>query len=132
MYIALKTDTSITSISLVDPKGHELKKEEWESGRQLSSQLLDHIQKLLQEHNTDWTHLQGVIAYRGPGSFTGLRIGISVANAITYAQGIPIVGASGKAWIADGASRLTAGQNDERVIPEYGGTANITRPGPHA
>jgi tRNA threonylcarbamoyladenosine biosynthesis protein TsaB len=67
--------------------------------------------------------------FQGPGSFTGLRIGITVANAIAYAQSVPIVGTRGEHWMADGIKRLQSGQNDTRVMPYYGADPNITKPG---
>lgn len=132
MYLALRTDSATSEISLLEPDGTELRSERWESGRQLSSQLLDHIQKLLDQQGTAWTELTGIIVFRGPGSFTGLRIGVSVANAIAYAQGIPIVGTAGSHWARDGSRRLRAGETDTRVVPAYGSEPNISRPGPGA
>ena len=64
--------------------------------------------------------------YEGPGSFTGLRIGMSVANALAYSFTIPIVAQSG-AWIEDGIRRLLAGENDNTALPEYGTPAFTTQ-----
>jgi len=37
-------------------------------------------------------NIKGVIVVKGPGSFTSLRIGVSVANALGYALGVPVAG----------------------------------------
>ena len=129
MIIALKTDSSTTNLVLLDAAGKELDHDQWESGRQLSSQLLEHIHNLLQRHNRSWEALSGVVIFRGPGSFTGLRIGVTVANTIAYAQGIPIVGTMGEQWVGQGVRRLVAGESDTQVLPHYGANANITKPG---
>ena len=129
MIIALKTDTSVTNLVLLNADGSELDRDQWESGRQLSSQLLEHIHGLLQRHHRSWEALTGVIVFRGPGSFTGLRIGVTVANTIAYAQGIPIVGTMGEGWAEKGSQRLVAGESDTQVLPHYGADANITKPG---
>jgi tRNA threonylcarbamoyladenosine biosynthesis protein TsaB len=129
MHIALRTDTAMAELALLDAKGRQVTTERWEAGRQLSSQLLDHIQLMLLGQQLTWQQLTGVIVFQGPGSFTGLRIGITVANAIAYAQAIPVVGAQGEGWMADGVKRLKDGENDTRVIPHYGAAANVTKPG---
>jgi tRNA threonylcarbamoyladenosine biosynthesis protein TsaB len=130
MLIAIRTDAPITEILLLLPEGKILAQDRWESGRQLSSQLLDHVQKLLLAHDLTWDRLTGVVLFKGPGSFTGLRIGAAVANAIAYAQDIPIVGAAGDEWRIQGVARLHGGENDIQVVPNYGAPPHITKPGP--
>ncbi len=129
MLIAIRTDTATTELSLVAADGSVMARDRWESGRQLSSQLLDHIQKLLEANHHTWETLTGVVVFCGPGSFTGLRIGVAVANAIAYAQRIPIVGALDDNWLETGAKRLHHHEDDTQVIPEYGSLPNITKPG---
>jgi len=70
----------------------------------------------------------GLVVYQGPGSFTGLRIGITVFNTLAYTNKWPIVGTTGDNWRQAGIQRLEQGENDEIVLPEYGGEANITTP----
>ncbi|HEX7259592.1 MAG TPA: tRNA (adenosine(37)-N6)-threonylcarbamoyltransferase complex dimerization subunit type 1 TsaB, partial [Candidatus Saccharimonadia bacterium] len=101
---------------------------EWDAGRQLSKQLLSRIETLLQTQKASWDDLSGIVVFRGPGSFTGLRIGITVANTIAYAKLIPIVGEIGERWSDNGIKRLIAKDNDRQVLPHYGAPANITKP----
>ena len=72
--------------------------------------------------------IKGLAVFTGPGSFTGLRIGITTMNTIAYALDIPIVGTTGDDWLADGLARLRAGENDRIVTPHYGKPPNITKP----
>jgi tRNA threonylcarbamoyladenosine biosynthesis protein TsaB len=72
--------------------------------------------------------VQGIVAYQGPGSFTGLRIGLTVANALAYSLKVPIVATAGDQWVKLGQSRLTRGESDQLALPEYGAPVHITLP----
>jgi len=72
--------------------------------------------------------LDRIAVTTGPGSFTGLRIGMSVANALAYSNTIPIVASSGDNWLASGIDGLLAGKNDKIALPEYGADVHITKP----
>ena len=128
MIIALRTESADPLLVLFRPDGTEIDRDSWESGRKLSGELLPHLEKLLFEQRAEWNKLTGVIVFRGPGSFTGLRIGCSVANAVAYAQNVPIVGTKGEEWMGFGLQRLQKGDNDRQVVPFYGAPPNITKP----
>lgn len=58
-----------------------------------SSQLvLPLIDELLKEHGLIIQNLEEVEVNEGPGSFTGVRVGVSIANALAFALGIPVNG----------------------------------------
>ena len=128
MIITIKTDSDIAQVELRQPIGEIVDARNWEAGRKLSSELLATLADLLQANNRDWESLTGVVVFRGPGSFTGLRIGATVANTIAYAQAIPIVGMLGDSWVREGLDALAAGNNDTQVLPHYGAEPNITKP----
>ncbi len=127
MYLAIRTDAPQAYVALYD--GSDCVDEiSWEAHKALSDTLLLKIEALLSQQKKQFDDITGVIVYKGHGSFTGLRIGITAANSIAQGLQIPIVGVGGESWIADGARNLTAEQNDTVVVPEYGAEPNITKP----
>ncbi len=67
----------------------------WLAHRELSNTIHITLKKLLEENNCDWHEIEGLVFYEGPGSFTGLRIGASVANALSLSLKVPIVSTGG-------------------------------------
>lgn len=126
MIALLDTSTASCQLTLVDgDKRHDY---EWQADRQLAKGLLSFVEQSLTKHDASFSDLTGLAVLRGPGSYTGLRIGITVFNTIADTRQIPIVGAVGDDWQAEALQSLAAGKNDQLVIPEYGGEANITQP----
>jgi tRNA threonylcarbamoyladenosine biosynthesis protein TsaB len=123
--LALKTDGSSTYIAVFDDKTL-LSELHWESNRELARDLLGKITEVCSEANLEINSLDGIICFSGPGSFTSLRIGITVANTLAYAQSIPIVSSSGEHWAQDGIKDLHDGKNGGVVIPQYGSEPHIT------
>jgi tRNA threonylcarbamoyladenosine biosynthesis protein TsaB len=100
----------------------------WEAHRQLAETLHLKIKDLLTEHDKSWQDIAGIVVYEGPGSFTGLRIGISVANTLAYSLSASIVGAQTEGWLDLGIGKILAGEDVKQVIPFYGAEAIITTP----
>jgi tRNA threonylcarbamoyladenosine biosynthesis protein TsaB len=127
MYLGIRTDSPVAELYIYD--GATLRAEKiWQADRQLAHGLLSQLEIFLQENNATFQDLTGLFVYQGPGSFTGLRIGITVMNTIAYAQKIAIVGSEGDTWRDDAVSRLVGGDSDEIVLPHYGAEARITKP----
>jgi tRNA threonylcarbamoyladenosine biosynthesis protein TsaB len=59
-----------------------------------SEAILPLIDKLLERARLTIQHLSGIAVSIGPGSFTGLRIGLATAKGIAYESGLPLVGIS--------------------------------------
>lgn len=59
-----------------------------------SVNLLPMIKAVLEDAEIDHNHLTGIAVSSGPGSFTGLRIGMSTAKALAQVWGLPVVGIS--------------------------------------
>lgn len=128
MIIALKTDNPVTELYLVNPEGSTIEQDINESENRLSHELLERIEQLLRKHQYHLIDITGLIVYKGPGSFTGLRIGLTVANALAYAHHVPIAGTTGDDWINEGVDELSDTNPGGQVLPEYGSEANITSP----
>ena len=60
-------------------------------GRQHAQNLAVYVQEVLQEHDLDAGDLDAVAVGKGPGSYTGLRIAVSLAKGICYGAGIPLI-----------------------------------------
>jgi tRNA threonylcarbamoyladenosine biosynthesis protein TsaB len=128
MILAIRTDTVSASVVLLSEAGDEVDRRDWEAGRKLSQELLPTISDVLSKQKLVWHDVRGLVVWEGPGSFTGLRIGITVANTIAYSLGCPIAGTTGDKWIEQGVRALKEKRAGEVVVPRYGAEANITRP----
>ncbi len=66
-----------------------------------SQQLLPSLDILLKERGKEIRDLEGIVVILGPGSFTGLRIGLSLAKSLAFTLKIPLVGIpSFDVWVA--------------------------------
>jgi len=63
-----------------------------DSRLQHSQVVLPMIEKLLATNNKQLTNITKIEVNPGPGSFTGLRVGVSIANALGYALKVPVNG----------------------------------------
>lgn len=153
-YLIIDTSTNTASIGLAED-GKIIASHSWYSKQNLSETLLVEIDKLLlsvipRDRGISRSFLRqddygfgGVIAYLGPGSYTGLRIGITVANTFAYALGIPIAGIKNenyqgekfdtatlekqdlKELLKKGLEELPKKKAGEYLIPFYGKEPNV-------
>ena len=101
LYINTKEQNSVKVVLKSDGKELGSLSEEREYGSQV---LLPMIEKILKQALTSevpayptsevqvgmWQKIKGIEVETGPGSFTGLRVGVSVANALGFALNIPV------------------------------------------
>jgi tRNA threonylcarbamoyladenosine biosynthesis protein TsaB len=91
LLIAIDTATRWAGLALFD--GETVRAEAgWQSRNNHSVELMPALTRMLAQQGVDAEHLAAVAVASGPGSFTGLRIGMSVAKGLAQAQGIPILG----------------------------------------
>ncbi|MBO4645042.1 MAG: tRNA (adenosine(37)-N6)-threonylcarbamoyltransferase complex dimerization subunit type 1 TsaB [Bacteroidales bacterium] len=86
----IDTSTEICSVALFKGAGQVAFREEPE-GRNHARVLLPSIEEMLREADVTSAALQAVAVSIGPGSYTGLRIGLSSAKGLCYALGIPLI-----------------------------------------
>jgi tRNA threonylcarbamoyladenosine biosynthesis protein TsaB len=127
LIVTVRTDKPEAEIGLYD--GHtQLAYEEWTAHRQLAETLHSKIETMLQAQGKSWSDIQGLACFQGPGSFTGLRIGLTVANALSYSYHVPVVATQDPNWLETGLTRLSAGESDDLALPFYGADAIVTLP----
>jgi tRNA threonylcarbamoyladenosine biosynthesis protein TsaB len=124
--LTIRTDKPEAEIGLYEGQ-QKLEYEVWHAHRELSVTIHRKIESLLAAQGKRLADLTGIVGFAGPGSFTGLRIGLTVANTLAYSLQLPIVGAQGETWIETGIARLLAGDQDVIALPEYGSPVHITQ-----
>lgn len=125
LILTLRTDKPEAEIGLYDDS-RQLAYTSWEAHRKLAESIHAELKSVLDGQGKNIKDLQGIVIYKGPGSFTGLRIGFSVTNALADSIQIPIVSNLDESWIAEGIERLQANQNEKIAQPEYGSPARTT------
>ena len=93
MQLAIDTSTDTASLAIVQDS-QVLAELTWRCGQNHTTQLLPHLAHLLNQTKLSLQSTTGIIAAKGPGSFNGLRVGISTAKGLAFSLGIPIVGIS--------------------------------------
>lgn len=124
----LLLDTRDSVCKLVISIGNEMHRYEWQAERSLAKGLLGFIESHMKEHGLVWKDIEAIGVYEGPGSFTSLRIGLTVANTLADSLRVPIVGARGDYWEHEVLSKIANQENSKLVMPFYGSEANITTP----
>lgn len=100
MLLALDTSTLTLSLALLERDGKVIEEIAVPPPRRTSEVLPGEIDALLKRHNVTPKDLTGLVGGLGPGSFTGLRIGLATLKGLSYALKIPVVGVSSLAAIA--------------------------------
>jgi len=126
LILSIRTDKPEAEVGLF-ANHTKLAYEVWEAHRKLAESMHTKIQELLAVHHKNWSDIQGIICFQGPGSFTGLRIGLTVANALASSMSVPIVTRDDQSWLEQGITALLDGQNDEVALPIYGAPVHITK-----
>jgi tRNA threonylcarbamoyladenosine biosynthesis protein TsaB len=129
MYIYIDTtERDSFEVALIDEK-KIIKKKKVQSERKHSEKLLASIRHILSLSNKALKDVKGVIAVKGPGSFTSLRIGITTANALAFGLNIPVLGIDKIDDLDNIHFQLNKFISKKRgssiVIPEYGKQPDI-------
>ena len=137
MILVLDTSSENVFIGLWDEADSAwTKREKFIGGRELNALIIKKLDKVLWYSQEYQSTLTGIIIAAGPGSFTGLRIGMSVANTLAYTLNIPIVSPLEteitEELLQKGLIMLNSAssQFETAVTPHYGAEPHITIPSP--
>lgn len=91
MLLALDTATRQSGLALLDDQAlvAELN---WTTQDSQTAELLPRLDQILKWHGLAPSDLQAVAVSLGPGSFTGLRVALSIAKGMAVAHGLPLLG----------------------------------------
>ncbi|MGY3807766.1 tRNA (adenosine(37)-N6)-threonylcarbamoyltransferase complex dimerization subunit type 1 TsaB [Aeromonas veronii] len=106
----LAVDTATEACSAALLVGDKLFSRWEEAPRDHTRKILPMVQAVLEDAGISLSDLDAIAFGRGPGSFTGVRIGISVAQGLAFGAGVPLIGISTLAAMAQGAYRLDGAQ----------------------
>ncbi|MFQ2340989.1 tRNA (adenosine(37)-N6)-threonylcarbamoyltransferase complex dimerization subunit type 1 TsaB [Aeromonas dhakensis] len=109
----LAVDTATEACSAALLVGEKVFSRWEEAPRDHTRKILPMVQAVLDEAGVTLEELDAIAFGRGPGSFTGVRIGIGVAQGLALGAGVPLIGISTLAAMAQGAHRLDGA---ERVL----------------
>lgn len=91
MLLAIDTATRTASVALYDETGI-IGEATWRALENHTTSLMPQMVRLMAMSGTRMERVQVVAVAIGPGSFTGLRIGLSVAKGLALARGLPVIG----------------------------------------
>lgn len=93
--LAFDTATRATTVAVCDGAGRRLEaRDDPEPGQRPNhvTRLLPMVEEVLEGSGTSWPQLRKIAVGTGPGTFTGLRIGVATARALARARAIPLIG----------------------------------------
>ena len=93
MLLAIDTSTGTASVALVQDS-EVIAELTWRSEQNHTVELLPSLVYLIKQAKMNLRSASGIIVARGPGSFNGLRVGVSAAKGLAFSLGVPIVGIS--------------------------------------
>jgi tRNA threonylcarbamoyladenosine biosynthesis protein TsaB len=105
--LAFDTATRATTVALAGPAGIAERRDDPPPGARPrhATKLLPLVAELLADAGIGWSEIERIAVGLGPGTFTGLRIGVATARGLGSARGIPLVGVSTLASLALNAGR---------------------------
>lgn len=109
-YLFIDTSSSFLNIALISDSNILFKHIE-ETKNDMSSKIVDVIDKKLKELNISINEINKIFVVNGPGSFTGVRIGVTVAKVIAWALKIQVVPVSSLEFLASTST------NKKYIVP---------------
>lgn len=120
MIVAFSTSSPQASVALISPGGDVLGSAAEDAPMRASGACFRLLQQLLEEHKTNLSYTTYFVADLGPGSFTGVKVGVTIAKTLAFAQGVQAAG-------LDSFDLISATQTV--VMPSKRGEFFVRRPG---
>src|SRR5690606_4160016 len=111
MILQIETSTQVCSVAL-SADGMVVACREVDAPNVHATRLTGLISELMEEMELVYSDLAAIAVSKGPGSYTGLRIGVSTAKGLCYATDLPLIGIGTLDAMADGFSTLHTGRFD--------------------
>ncbi|MEN8140428.1 MAG: tRNA (adenosine(37)-N6)-threonylcarbamoyltransferase complex dimerization subunit type 1 TsaB [Thermodesulfobacteriota bacterium] len=99
LILAVENSTMCGSVALVSG-GSCLYEQSLLSSKTHSKRLLPSLKRAMAETGLEWDELDALAVSLGPGSFTGLRIGLATIKGLALATGLPLIGVSSLSGLA--------------------------------
>jgi tRNA threonylcarbamoyladenosine biosynthesis protein TsaB len=90
LLLAIDTSTGLASVALY--AGGVIAERTWRSGQQHTVQVASQVQSMLTDQGLRAADLEAVAVATGPGSFSGVRVGVALAKTIACSLDLPLVG----------------------------------------
>lgn len=119
MRLVIDTSKKKISIWLNDDSGKTIASKKWPSSHNESLVLLFNIDKMLRSIGKSVDDVDSIYVNRGPGSYTSLRVGLSIANGLAFSKDIPIYAMSSQVGKESRFSKV--------ITPKYLREAHITK-----
>jgi tRNA threonylcarbamoyladenosine biosynthesis protein TsaB len=91
MELAIDTSSNVVSVAL-SHEGEILASLTWQTRQNHTIELLPSLVCLLRQVKVELSSIGAIIVAKGPGSFSGLRVGISIAKGLAFALDVPLLG----------------------------------------
>lgn len=112
LILLIETATTTCSVALSE-NGNIIAVKEVNERNVHASHITLFIQEVMQQAGRQFTDLNAVAISKGPGSYTGLRIGVSSAKGLCYALDIPLIG-------VDTVEAMASGLLSQQLMPQEG------------
>lgn len=127
LILGINTATQPQSVILWERKSSAfrvLSEKKWQGSYDESSTVLPNIISILHDAKKSWHDLGAITVVKGPGSFSSIRIGVTIANTLAYALKIPVYGVKNRFTLKEIHFSMKCGV--ELVTPFYEKEPNIT------
>ena len=110
LLLAIESATEEGVVALGRSDGELIAQDRWSAGHAHGERLLASIEKVLAEAGASLDDVAAIVVGLGPGSFTGLRVGLAVAKGLAFGLGLPIVGIETPVALAAALAGMPGGE----------------------